>query len=122
MSELDTLVDRYLANWNETDPGARRAAVEGVWAAEGRYVDPLADVSGPEAISELIGAVQRRLPGHVFRRRGGVDAHHDVLRFGWELVPAAGGESLAEGFDVATTNGDGRIVSVVGFLDRAPGA
>ena len=44
------------------------------------------------------------------------------MRFGWELVPDSGGEPLAIGFDVATTGEDGRIVTVVGFLDKAPNA
>ena len=53
-------------------------------------------------------------------RADGVDAHHNVARFGWELVPAGGGESIVEGFDVAVTADDGRIGSVLGFLDKAP--
>jgi hypothetical protein len=43
-----------------------------------------------------------------------------VVRFSWELVPEAGGEPLAIGFDVAVTGADGRIRSVLGFLDKAP--
>ena len=35
---------------------------------------------------------------------------------------ASGGESLAIGFDVAVTEEDGRIRSVVGFLDKVPAA
>ena len=50
-----------------------------------------------------------------------VDTHHNVMRFSWELVPAAGGESLAIGFDVAEIEDDGRIGGVLGFLDKAPG-
>jgi hypothetical protein len=119
------LVERYLDIWNETDADARRAAVRRVWADDGRYVDPLADVAGADQISDLIGAVQEQVPGHVFRlldEREGIDAHHNVLRFRWELVPESGGTPLAIGFDVAVTDDEGRIGSVVGFLDKAPGA
>jgi hypothetical protein len=119
MTAVTDLVQRYLETWNETDPDIRLAAVAGVWADDARYVDPLADAAGHRQISDLIGAVQQHLPGHVFRLRDGVDAHHDVARFGWELVPAGGGESVAEGFDVAVTE-DGRIASVLGFLDKVP--
>jgi hypothetical protein len=94
-----------------------------LWAEDAHYVDPVADVSGCDGISDLIGAVQQQVPGHVFRLVDDrVDAHHNVVRFSWELVPAAGGESLAVGFDVAVTGEDGRIGSVLGFLDKAPGA
>jgi hypothetical protein len=121
--EAVRLVERYLDTWNETDPETREAAVAEIWAEDGEYVDPLATVAGPDQISSLIGAVQRQVPGHVFRLvDGDVDAHHNVMRFWWELVPAGGGESVAIGFDVAVTQDDGRIGSVVGFLDKAPAA
>jgi ketosteroid isomerase-like protein len=120
MNDFTDLVRRYLELWNETDPALRRAAVETVWAEDARYVDPLANVTGHDAISDLIGDVQQQVPGHVFRLLDGIDAHHDVARFSWELVPADGGESIVEGFDVAVTADDGRICSVVGFLDKAP--
>ena len=117
------LVERYLDTWNETDPQARGSAVASIWAGDARYVDPLADVEGRDEISALIGAVQEQVPGHVFRLiDNAVDAHHNVVRFSWELVPASGGEALAIGFDVAVTDEDGRIGSVLGFLDKAPGA
>lgn len=117
------LVERYLDTWNETDPDARRAAIRAVWADDGRYVDPLADVTGPDEISNLIGKLQEQIPGHTFQlltNGGRIDAHHDVVRFAWELVPANGGEPLAIGFDVAVKEDDGRIGSVLGFLDKAP--
>lgn len=85
-----------------------------MWAEVARYVDPLASVSGHEQISDLIGAIQQQAPGHVFRLLDDrVDGHHNIVRFSWELVPASGGESLAIGFDVAVTEDDGRIGSVL---------
>ena len=117
----EALVERYLDTWNETDPAARRAAVADLFSEYGRYVDPLANVSGRTAIADLIDGVQQQVPGHVFRPLGGtVDAHHDIVRFSWELVPETGGEAVAIGFDVAVTDSDGRIASVLGFLDKAP--
>jgi hypothetical protein len=121
--DAQKLVEGYLDAWNETESDARRSAVARVWAEDGRYVDPLAAVSGHEEIAALIGAVHEQAPGHVFRLLDHrVDAHHNVVRFSWELVPAGGGESVAIGFDVAVTDEDGRIASVIGFLDKAPGA
>ena len=123
MHDATTLVTHYLATWNETDDRARLAAVADVWADEGTYTDPLAVVTGHEQISGLAGAVQAQVPGHVFKPvAGSIDAHHNVVRFQWELAPADGGDALAIGFDVATTGDDGRIASVIGFLDKAPGA
>ena len=90
--QTEQLIERYLETWNETDADARRTAVADVYADGAQYVDPLADVTGHDQISELIGAVQQQVPGHVFRLAdGGVDAHHNIARFSWELVrqPAA---------------------------------
>src|SRR5689334_14041589 len=120
--DTTTLVERYLDTWNEQDPDIRRAAVAALWTDGATYIDPLAAVEGHDGIAQLIGAVQGQVPGHVFRLRDGVDAHHNVARFRWELVPEHGGDAVAVGFDVAVTDGDGRIGSVVGFLDQAPGA
>ena len=121
MSDFDTVVRRYLAAWNETDPDRRRAAVEDVCAADVRYVDPLAAVEGRAALDGLIGAVQSQFPGMVFAPGGPVDAHHQQARFTWQLGPE-GQEPVVVGFDVAELGPDGRIRTILGFIDRAPAA
>lgn len=120
MTTTADLVSDYLACWNESDPSARRALLGRHWTADARYVDPLADVTGHDALDATIGAVQAQFPGFVFTPVGQVDAHHDVARFGWGLGPA-GAEPLVVGFDVVRTGPDGRIASVLGFLDKVPG-
>jgi hypothetical protein len=114
-----TLVQRYLAAWNANDPAERRAAIEAVFTADARYVDPLADVTGAEALDALIAGVQQQFPGMRFSPVGDVDAHHDVCRFRWGLGPEDA-EPLVIGFDVATVGPDGRITGVQGFLDKVP--
>jgi hypothetical protein len=119
MDDADDLVRRYLAAWNETDPGGRRRVLEQVWADDGSYTDPLVEVTGRDAIDQVIGAVQRQFRGLVFRLCGAIDAHHNLARFSWVLVPE-GGEPLLAGFDVAVTGPDGRLSAVHGFLDEIP--
>ncbi|MFI7597905.1 nuclear transport factor 2 family protein [Actinoplanes sp. NPDC049681] len=114
MSDFDAVVTRYLQAWNETDPAERRATIEEVFAADVRYVDPLAAVAGREALDGLIGAVQQRFPGLTFTPGGTADAHHDQGRFTWHLGPDV------TGFDVVELDADGRIRTVLGFLDRVP--
>ena len=119
MSDFDSMVDRYLAVWNETDPAARRAAIDKVFAADVRYVDPMAAVDGPDALNALIGAAQQQFPGLVFTPGVLLDGHHDQARFTWHLGPH-GGDALVDGFDVVELAADGRIHRVYGFLDRVP--
>jgi hypothetical protein len=121
MTASPDLAARYLAAWNQTDPAARRAAVAELFTEDARYTDPLADVAGRAAIEATIAAVQARFPGCTFRLAGPVDAHHEQLRFTWHLGPE-GQEAPIAGFDVAVTDGDGRIRAVLGFLDRVPSA
>jgi hypothetical protein len=121
MSTHEQLAQRYIALWNETDPAARRRSVEALWSEDARYVDPLADAQGHEAIDATIAAVQAQFPGFEFQLSGPVDGHHDLARFSWELGPV-GGDAPIAGFDVAVAGGDGRLRSVLGFLDRVPAA
>lgn len=77
---------------------------------------------GHDGVAAVIEGTREMFPGHLFRLVGGVDAHHDVARFGWELVPHGGGGSLVIGFDVAVRAPDGRLAAVHGFLDKVPAA
>ena len=117
---MNDVVMRYLACWNETDPAARRKLIGDTWAADASYIDPLAEAHGQEAIDATIGVVQQQFPGLVFSLAGPVDAHHQQARFSWGLGPE-GAEPLVLGFDVAVTDEDSKIVTVLGFLDKIPG-
>ncbi|WP_369257174.1 nuclear transport factor 2 family protein [Geodermatophilus amargosae] len=119
MTATPDLADRYLAAWNETDPATRRALIAEVFAEDVTYTDPMADVAGHDGLDATIAAVHGMFPGFVFRLAGQADAHHDQVRFTWHLGPE-GVEAPVIGSDVAVTGADGRIRTVLGFLDRVP--
>ncbi|KAA0020030.1 nuclear transport factor 2 family protein [Antrihabitans cavernicola] len=121
MSDFDQIAAQYIAVWNETDAVKRRQAIDTLWAADGRYVDPMAAASGRDEIDATIGAVQQQFAGLTFRLVGAVDAHHDQARFQWELGPD-GVEAPIVGFDVVEANSDGQLTQVLGFLDKVPAA
>ena len=116
---MQEIVERYIASWNETDPQRRRKMVDELWAGQASYIDPLAEAHGCDAIDAVIAAAQAQFPGFVFTLLGPVDAHHRQARFTWGLGPA-GAEPLVIGFDVAATAEDGRLQTVLGFLDKVP--
>jgi hypothetical protein len=120
MTNLTAIVEQYLAAWNETDAAGRRRKIDALWAADGTYTDPLAAVSGRDGLSELIGAAQQQFAGLRFVRGATYDEHHNIVRFTWDLVPAAGAEPVAIGFDVAEVNEAGQISNVYGFIDKMP--
>jgi hypothetical protein len=117
---MNDVVARYLDCWNETDTAARRKLIDEVWASDASYIDPLVEAHGRDAIDATIAAVQGQFPGMVFTRVGTVDAHHRQARFTWGLGPE-GAEPLVIGFDVAVTDEDTKISTVLGFLDKVPG-
>jgi hypothetical protein len=82
------------------------------------YVDPIAQASGREQISALVGAVQQRYPGFRFNLFGKAEAHGDNLRFSWTLGPS-GAQDLIQGTDFAQIDA-GKLRSVTGFLDKVP--
>ncbi len=79
-------------------------------------------MAGHEGIAAVIAGAHEQFPGFVFRPLGDVEGHHDIARFGWELVAVADGSAPVAGFDVVRLAEDGRIRSVLGFLDRVPAA
>ncbi len=120
MSDLTGTVERYLEIWNESDAALRAAKIREVWTEDATYTDPLASVSGHEAVNALIGAAREQFPGMAFTLAGPVDTHHDVARFTWHLAPAGAAEPVVVGFDVAKAGDDGRLTAVYGFLDKVP--
>ena len=118
---VEATVEAYLATWNETDAARRQAAIARAWAASGRYRDPLMGSTGHGEIDTMLAAVQARFPGFVLKRTSKVDCHNDAVRFSWSLGPADG-PAVVEGVDFGTLSPDGKLVSIVGFIDKMPAA
>ncbi len=115
MNDITELIDGYIATWNEGDPERRRALVAQTFTDDGSYVDPLMTGAGTDGIDAMIAGAQQQFPGHRFHLLAGPDAHHDRVRFAWELRGADG--PVAAGVDFATVAGDGRLRAVTGFLE-----
>ena len=112
---ITSVVDTYIASWNETDPERRRALVDETFSTDARYLDPLMSGEGRDGIDAMIGAAQSQFPGHRFELSDGPDAHNDVVRFAWTLHGADG--PVANGVDFGTLGEDGRLRNVTGFLE-----
>lgn len=119
MADIQDIVDRYIATFNDSDADRRRAALEGLYSSDGTYIDPHVELQGPEQIDAFIAATQERFPGYEFRLGGPVDAHHNQARFHWHAGPAGDPEPTFVGFDVIVTDG-GKVKGVYGFLEPAP--
>jgi hypothetical protein len=118
-STATSLADAYVASWNETDPAKRLAAIARVWGERGAYRDPLMASDGHAGIDAMIAGVQAKFAGLVLKRTSKVDSHNGNLRFTWSLGPADG-PAVVEGVDFCQLAPDGKLASVVGFIDKAP--
>jgi hypothetical protein len=116
MTDITTTIDDYIAAWNEGDEALRRELVSRAFADDATYVDPLVSSEGADGIATMIGAVQQQYAGHRFELAHGPDAHHDCVRFTWELK-SPDGAHVATGIDFATVAVDGRLRNVIGFLE-----
>jgi hypothetical protein len=119
MSDVSNVIDGYVAIWNETDPARRRAINARTWSSDASYLDPMLAGDRPDGIDAMIAAVHQQLPGHQLRLAGPVDAHHDRVRFAWEIVGPDDAPVFA-GVDFGTLASDGRLRAITGFLDRVP--
>ena len=119
MTDITTIVDGYIAAWNEPDPDRRRELVADTFADDASYVDPLMTSEGVDGIAAMIGGAQAQYPGHRFELSAGPDLHHDRVRFAWTMVGADNGTPVAAGVDFATVASDGRLREVTGFLEAA---
>ena len=115
----ETTVEAYVATWNETDAGRRQAGIARAWAPNACYRDPVMASDGHAGIDAMLAGVQAKFPGFVLKRTSKVDSHNGSARFSWSLGPAAG-PTVVEGVDFCALAPDGRLASVVGFIDKAP--
>lgn len=117
---VNEAVLRYLAAWNERDAARRLELVTKAWTEDGSYLDRVRQGRGHHELDAMIATAQAHFPGYQLHLASGIEAHHDHVRFSW----VAGGTNEAplyiKGTDFAVLAEDGRMQSVIGFVDAAP--
>ncbi|HYI05693.1 MAG TPA: nuclear transport factor 2 family protein, partial [Reyranella sp.] len=87
MSNIESVVESYIASWNETDPGRRKSALAASCAANASYRDPMMVSDGHAGLDAMLAGVQAKFPGFVLKRISKVDSHNNAVRFAWSLGP-----------------------------------
>ena len=119
-NDAQTVAARYIELWNERNAARRREMLAANWTDNASYVDPIMSGQGRGQIEALIEGVHKRFPDFRFALLGKVDGHGNHVRFSWGLGPD-GTDSPIKGTDIAVID-DGRIRSIIGFLDQVPAA
>jgi hypothetical protein len=111
-ADLELLAARYVDMWNEPDPVRRRAIIALLFSDDAAHFTKSQEAYGHAGMEHrVIGSHDKwvRDGGCEFRVFGQTNRHHDVMRFGWQMVPAGGGAAIALGSDVVVLAEDGRI-------------
>ena len=111
-----TTVSNYFAMWNEPDPTRRRTLIEKTYAADGRNIDPAADVQGWDQLEQFVSGLLETVPEHTVAICSAIDGHNDRIRFSWAITSPEG-EVVLTGIDCVRLANDGRIAELVGFFD-----
>jgi hypothetical protein len=123
VSNVNELVARYIAAWNERDAKHRHDLVARTWANSGSYVDSHRHGEGHDGIDEMIDKAQRTFPAYQLRLVSKIESHNGYVRFSWAAW-VGGDAELAPlyfaGTDFGVVSSDGRFQTVTGFVDAAP--
>ena len=113
-----TSLDHMLAAWNESDPSMVRSHLERSLAPDVVFIDPSVETHGLDEFEANVHHVQTALPGAEYSRTSGVDSHHGLHRYSWQI--SRDGETVVTGFDVTEVDGDGMVTRVLGFFGPLP--
>jgi hypothetical protein len=117
MSHPESL-DHMLAAWNERDPAKVRGHLERALAPDAEFIDPSVETHGIDEFEANVLEVQAGIPGAVYSRTSGVDSHHRLHRYSWQI--SRDGEVLLSGADVTEVDAEGRVTRVLGFFGPLP--
>ncbi|HEY8455714.1 MAG TPA: nuclear transport factor 2 family protein [Actinopolymorphaceae bacterium] len=109
--------EAYVRFWN-LDADAQRALGRTLFADDVAQYAPVGVLAGLDALIDFTTQFAEHMGSYEFRARREPEEHHGRIRVQWELV--CRGASFAEGTDVLTLDGQGRIATITTFLDRAP--
>ena len=110
--------DHMLAAWNERDPALVRSHLERALAPDIEFIDPSVETHGIDEFEANVHDVHARVPGAEYSRTSGVDGHHRIYRYSWQI--SRDGEVILPGFDVAEVDEDGKVARVLGFFGPLP--
>ncbi len=120
MSDVNALMERFFSVCNEADPVRSQELIAATFREDATFVDPLFEASGAAELGSVLSQVLTMFPGHVTRLKGEIDAHHNVVRFNWEIVPIGSDDAVASGTDFGVIAPDGRFQSITSFFNLVP--
>lgn len=125
-AQLDSFITRYMAMWHEPDTQRRHDIVRTLWAEDAENITRRSIAHGHGEVTARVDRAHNewvRDKHFVFRPRGGKagsatsDAHNQLVKFSWEMLPREGGTVEAHGVDVFVLDEHGRIAKLYQFAE-----
>ncbi|NJM75947.1 MAG: SnoaL-like domain-containing protein [Acaryochloridaceae cyanobacterium RU_4_10] len=118
MSNIQQIIDRYLAAWNTLDPEQRSTAMQAIVADNCYYADAhLPDaLTSREAHDRFITQFRTKFPDFSLQLDSPTQGHHGYYRFGWQLLKVDG-SVFTKGMYFGEINDEGKICKIIGFID-----
>lgn len=104
----------YWAAWNENDTAKVRHHLSKAVTSDVEWTDPRDSFVGIDALEAAVHELHSAKPEYRFVVVSKIDAHHNRLRYRWDMV--RNGRTLMEGLDIVTLAASGRIERVDGFF------
>lgn len=111
-------LEHMMDAWNERDPARVRLHLDEALSPDVVFIDPSIVTRGIDEFEANVHEVHGRLPGAEYRRTSGIDHHHDVVRYAWEIRRDSA--LVLPGFDVTEFDEEGRVLRVLGFFGPLP--
>ncbi|MEM7092805.1 MAG: nuclear transport factor 2 family protein [Actinomycetota bacterium] len=104
----------YWDVWNAEDLDGIRPLIDACTNEQIEWVDPRDHFVGRDEFEACVRRLKESKPNYRFEVVSAIDAHHDRLRYRWNMFSR--GRVLMEGLDVVTLDDDGRLAVVEGFF------
>ncbi len=105
---------QILKAWNCNDVDQTRQLLESSVTHDVVFVDPSIHAVGIDAFEQNLRGFRTKYPDAIVRRTSGIDSHHDLHRYSWDIVVK--GQVILQGLDVAETDATGKFKRVLGFF------
>ncbi len=117
--EAQDFVSRYVMQWNETSPDARKAIVHDLWAENATDYTTANEYRGHTEIEQRVARASQKYVqdrGCLFRLRGTPSTLYNSIKLYWEMVEDSRIASV--GFDFLILDETGHISTAYQFIEQ----
>jgi hypothetical protein len=115
-------ISTYLNIANLIDVRQRTELLSTIVAPDVTYIDAHAPhvVRGAEELEAFLAVFRERIPHVQFEATRAPEVFHHAFRQSWRLIDTVNAAVFSVGMFVGTTNTEGKLNLILGFIDQEP--